>query len=930
MPLLNALASKLMPRAAMAAFLFLSALPGLSFAQLPSAQQVQQAQQAIQSGMPITPDMIDAATQQFPGLEGLSPDQVREQSEDEERRKAEARAKEMLEIDEQFLEQEKEWVSRKDGHGSASRRRLEDRRFPAGLERFGEDFFRNADAAGLGPNAPALPEYQLSAGDEIRVSTWGRESRTTSVVLDNEGMFHYPPLAPMRLAGLKFVEAEALVVAELQKIHGVKAAVSLGRLRSIRIMVLGEVNRPGSYVMPAGVTITSALFRSGGISEIGSMRNIEVRRSGKVVGTLDLYDMLLKGNSKGDIQLLPGDVLFVPLAAKQVAVHGMVKRPAIYELKGDVKALDGVKQAGGLLSNAFQGRLRLDRVQGNKRNIVLDVDMDQINAKSNVALVDGDILFVDKVLDKLDDAVFLKGNVNRPGRYQYKPGMTVRDLIPTLRDLRAETFFEYAHIQRPAPDDERPILLNFSLQDVFATGAHVPLEPRDTVVIYNRYQIVERPVVKASGMLRRPGAYPFRDAMTVSDLIILAGGLGDAHLPEAHLLRTLYEAESDSMYTQLLKVNLKNVLESKDSKANIELRPFDSLIVFPRSSFVLPKWVSVYGAVRKPGTFELAEGMGVRELISAAGGLTKNSFKLNVEVVRREIVGDSIMTREVIRLPLKDVLEGKSDFALMDGDGLYIREVVNAKEFTTITLAGEFAFPGKYEFTTGERLSSVIKRAGGFTDQAYLRGLVFIRKSVKEQQMLHAEEIGRRLEDQLQTRMQQTVEDSERARIRYALERRQSLVKAIREAPYLGRVVIRLDEKYKFEGTDWDITLEHGDSLYVGPYPNTVSVLGEVYSPTNIIYTKNTNTVGEALSKAGGVNNFGDYKNTFYIGPDGVVHSPGTTPWYMSFKWRHIEPGGSIIVPAKPPAKDYLEVVSKLTQILFQMAMTAGVIVALQ
>src|SRR5690606_4893762 len=143
-----------------------------------------------------------------------------------------------------------------------------------------------------------------------------------------------------------------------------------------------------------------------------------------------------------------------------------------------------------------------------------------------------------------------------------------------------------------------------------------------------------------------------------------------------------------------------------------------------------------------------------------------------------------------------------------------------------------------------------------------------------------------RLEDQLQTRMQQTVEDSERARIRYALERRQTLVKAIREAPYLGRVVINLDAKYKFEGTDWDITLEHGDSLYVGPYPNTVSVLGEVYSPTNIIFTRNTNTVGEALAKAGGVNNFGDYKNAFYVGPDGVVHSPGTTPWYMSFKWK--------------------------------------------
>lgn len=903
---------------------------GIVKAQSPTPQQVQQAQQAIQSGVPITPEMIDAAAQQFPGLEGLTPDDVKKRAEEEERRKSEARAKEAEQIDEQFLEQEKEWVSRKDGHGGAGARRTQDRRFPPGLERFGEDFFRNADAVGVGPNAPALPDYVLSPGDEIQVSTWGRESRTTSVFIDNEGMFHYPPLAPLRLAGMKFAAAQDRVVSEIQKMQGVTAALSLGRLRSIRIMVLGEAVRPGSYAMPAGATVTSALFRSGGISEIGSLRHIEVRRSGKVVATLDLYEMLLKGNNKGDIQLLPGDALFIPLAATQVAVHGMVKRPAIYELKGNVKALEAVELSGGLLSNAFKGRLRLDRVQGNKRNVVLDVDMDRVDVKSNVTLSDGDILYVDKVLDKLDDAVFLKGNVLRPGRYQYKPGMTVRDLIPSLRDLRGETFFEYSHIQRPAPDDERPILLNFSLAEVFSMGARVPLEPRDTVVIYNRYEIVERPVVKAAGMVRKPGQYSFREAMTVSDLIILAGGLGDAHLPEAHLLRSLYEAESDSMYTQLLKVNLKKVLESPGSDENLELRPFDSLIVFPRSSFVLPKWVSVYGAVRKQGTFELAQGMGIAELVSAAGGLTKNSFKLGVEVVRREIVGDSIMTREVIKLPLKDVLEGKSGFTLMDADGIYIREVVNAKEFTTISLNGEFAFPGKYEFTTGEKLSSVIRRAGGFTDQAYLRGLVFIRKSVKQQQMLHAEEIGRRLEDQLQTRLQQTVEPSEQARIRFALERRQTLVKAIREAPYLGRVVIRLDEKYKFAGTDWDITLEHGDSLYVGAFPNTVSILGEVYSPTNIIYTSSSNTVGEALAKAGGVNNFGDYKNTFYVGPDGIVHTPGTTPWYASFKWKSIEPGGSIIVPAKPPAKDYIEVVAKLTQILFQMAMTAGVIVALQ
>lgn len=905
-------------------------------AQTPTPQQIQQ---AVQSGaLQVTPEMIDAAKSQMPSevqRSDLTP-------EEEERRKSEAAFREQQQklIDETLLEQEKEWVSRRAGYRAYGDDDSASRRFPKGLRRFGHDFFRTNDAIGLGPNAPALPDYILSPGDEILVSTWGADNRSASVVLDKEGMFHFRPLSPIRLGGMRFAAAQQLVISEIEKIHGVTAAVTLGRLRSIRVMVLGEVNAPGSFAVPAGATVTSALFRSGGVTSIGSLRNIQVRRANKVVARLDLYEMMLTGNSQGDIQLLPGDIIFVPLSGPQIAVHGMVKRPAIYEMKvasgpppaapaKPLKALEAVELAGGLRSNAFKGRMQLDRVQGNRRNIVLDVELDKVNARSNVTLEDGDILFVDKVLDRVDEAVWLRGNVHRPGRYQYKPGMTVGDLITSLKDLRPETFFEYAHIQRPALDDERPTLLSFNLNEVLAMGARVPLEPRDTVVIYNRYEVVERPVVKAAGVVRRPGTFPYRDAMTVSDLIILAGGLGDAYLPEAHLLRTLYAAENDSLYTQLIKINLRNVLEKNSATDNVTLRAFDSLIVFPRRNFVLPKWVKVSGAVHNPGVFQLADGMGIPELLNAAGGLTKNSFRLNVEVVRRTVEADSVMVRSVKTLRLNDVLEGKAEFELQDADAVYVREVVNAREFTTVKLQGEFNFPGSYEFTTGEKLSSVIRRAGGFTDQAYLRGLVFIRQSVKEQQLQHAEEIGRRLEDQLQTRLQQTTESNEQARIRYALERRQTLLEAIRKGPYLGRVVVKVDRDFRFEGTHWDITLEDGDSLYVGPFPNTVSVLGEVYSPTNIIYTPSSNTVGEALAKAGGVNGFGDYKNTFYVAPDGVVHTPGTMPWYMSFKWKSIEPGGSIIVPAKPPAKDYLEIIAKTTQVLFQMAITVGVVTTL-
>jgi polysaccharide export outer membrane protein len=375
----------------------------------------------------------------------------------------------------------------------------------------------------------------------------------------------------------------------------------------------------------------------------------------------------------------------------------------------------------------------------------------------------------------------------------------------------------------------------------------------------------------------------------------------------------------------LIHVNLKSVLENPVGEENLELKPFDALTVFPRSDFQLDKFVGIYGSVRNEGLYPLSEGMGLPELIKAAGGFTKNSFKLTVEVARRTVIQDSVFVRQVLKVGLKDLLDGKANFVLQDGDRMYIREVVNSREYTSIILEGEFNFPGRYEFMPGEKLSSVIQRAGGFTKQAYLRGAVFLRESVKAQQLSHAEEIGRRLESQLQARLQQAKEENERAGILVALQRRQQLLGEIQRAPYLGRVVVQVDRKMKFANTDWDLELENGDVLKIGPNVSTVSVLGEVSSPTTLIYTSKTRRVGQILSKAGGVNTYGDYKETFYVAPDGSISTPRSTPWYSSFKCKNVEPGGTVIVPLKPPSKDYLEVWAKATQILYQLAISVGV-----
>lgn len=796
--------------------------------------------------------------------------------------------------------------------------------FPPKLKRFGADFFSNPNNAGMGTaGAPALPDYILSPGDEIQIYTWGRENQSQTAAIDNEGMFHYPPLPPMRLAGMKFSDAQEMLIREIQKINGMKASVGLGKLKSIRIFVLGEVKSPGSYVLSAGATLTSALFQSGGIRDIGSLRAIQLKRNGRHVATLDLYEMLLNGNNRTDQQLLPGDVIFVPVAPIQVAATGMVKRPGIYEVKPGTKVLDVLGLAGGLSSNAFKGRVRLDRVENHKRKVVLDVDMEKVGPGANAIVQDGDTLNVEEVLAKEYDVVYLRGNVNRPGRYEFKKGMTIKDLIPSVRDLKSETFFNYGHIKRSTEDEQRALLLPFSLKDIFEGKGEVPLMPRDTVIVYSRFDIMDQPEVKITGTVRKPGRYPFVDEMKVSDLIIAGGGLTeDAYLPEAHLIRVLKAGESDSLFSTLLKVNLANLIETPADTNNLELRPSDSLIIFPRENFILPKYVNVSGAVKTPGKYQLTQNMGLPELISQAEGLTKTTYTLNVEVVRKSILNDSAVERKIFQLNLKEILAGRASFDLQDGDAVYIRDVVDRQGRIVVSLAGELNFPGKYEVAKNERLSSVIRRAGGFTDASYLRGIVFIRKAVKERQLRAIDEIGRKLASETENMLAQTTNEKDRATIQTAISQRRALLEEAKTAPYLGRVVIRMDRELSFAGTDEDIVMGEEDSLFIPARQSTISILGEVFSPTNVVVGSRTSTIKRCLNQAGGVNEYGDAGNIYYIQPDGIILTPKNTTF---FAWHKVEPGGTIVVPPRGPKKDYLDAMAKITQIIYQIAISVGV-----
>jgi protein involved in polysaccharide export with SLBB domain len=427
---------------------------------------------------------------------------------------------------------------------------------------------------------------------------------------------------------------------------GTQISVTMGQLRKIRVFVLGDVNRPGSYVVSSLATMSSALYRSGGISPIGSMRNIQLKRQGEVAATLDLYDLLLRGDTSSDLRLQPGDVLFVPPIGDTVGVGGEVKRPAIYEMRGDATAGIALDLAGGLSADAFPEAARLERIDSSRQRVVLSLNL--ANAPGRAEPVKGgDTLIVPRVLPDIRDSVVLEGHVQRPRPVEWRPGMRLTDLIPSAMELLPGADASYVMIRRENPTDRTIEVVSADLSAALAnpTGPdNIALRERDTVhvfsLVFGRQRVIE-PIldelklqarfgepyeeVSVSGYVRAPGAYPLESDMRVSDLI-RAGGemLEGAYGVEAELTR--YSViEGEFRTTQILDVDLDAVLAG-DVSADIVLMPHDTLNIS-----LVPDWesswsVTLDGEITFPGEYQVRRGDTLTEVLARAGGLTDQAF----------------------------------------------------------------------------------------------------------------------------------------------------------------------------------------------------------------------------------------------------------------------------------------------------------------
>jgi len=655
-----------------------------------------------------------------------------------------------------------------------------------GLRPFGYDLFRQSRRRfESGLDSPVPADYVIGPGDTINVQLFGNENMEYFLAVSREGTISFPEIGPLSVSGLSFEQMRTLINTRVeQQMIGVQASITLGELRSIQVFVLGDVERPGSYTVTGLAAISNALFASGGITPIGSLRNIALRRDGNTVATLDLYEFLLRGDTRSDIRVQPGDAIFVPPVGPTVAVHGEVRRPAIYEVRNEQTVADILTLAGGMNSNANRSRVKLERVVPNRGTTVQDIDLGTNEAQSVVR--DGDVLRVQPNLDQFENSVRLAGNVFQPGVSQWFEGMRLRDLIPSPELVKRMTDLNYLLIRREvAPNVDVEILsADLALAWQQPTGtANVLLRPRDTVYVFSveegRQDVVSVlvdeleaqappntpvPIARVGGQVRAPGEYPLEPGMRISDLLRAGGGMSDAaYATDAELTR--YEViDGEYRETEIITVNLAGLVRG-DQTADVALAPYDFLSIKEVSRWRGEEAVSLGGEVVFPGRYSIRRGETLSSVLERAGGLTDLAFpegsvftrvelrereRRQIEVlasrVERDLAaisiadpnaagtlatGQALVTQLRSSVPtgrwairLDEIIAGReeADIVLKGGDELLVPD-----QRQEVTVLGEVQYATSHVFARGLSRDDYIDRSGGLSQRADKKRIYVVR-----------------------------------------------------------------------------------------------------------------------------------------------------------------------------------------------------------
>ena len=783
---------------------------------------------------------------------------------------------------------------------------------PPAVQRFGMEVFENGtrDLQSIPMDLPVGPDYVLGSGDGVSINLWGGVSRRFYQVVDHQGRLNLPEAGPVLVAGKSLAEVQELVQKTLRtQFRDVSADISLSRLRSIRVYVVGDVVRPGAYDIGSLSTPLNALFAAGGPTGRGSLRILQHYRGNQLVQDVDVYDLLLHGVKGNIARLDDGDTVLAPPLGGEVTVEGMVRRPAIYELKDEKTLSDALELAGGLLPTATLRHVEVQRVIAHQKETMLSLDVPSDDNSEEVTkqlesfkIQDGDKIRIFPIAPYNQDAVYLEGHVIRPGKYSYKQGMRVTDLIGSYKDLLPEPALQYGEIIRLSLPDYRPVVQSFSVAEALADPKNATeLDPLDTVQIFGRYDFENPPTVSVLGDVRAPGTYRTSGDIHLSDAIHLAGGLNpDAQTEDAQVFRFMPDST-----LKILNVKLNTALEGSPTD-NIMLTSRDRVLIHKNAAAADPATVLVKGDVERPGRYPLTAQMTVSDLIGAAGGLKQSADLQTADLTHYIWKDDKQVSGDEQRISLAKAMSGDpgSNEVLNNGDVLSIRQVPGWEDLgASIVVRGEVVHPGTYGIKPGERLSSVLARAGGFSPNAYPYGAVLVRREVQKLEMRSYAELVQRVREQqtnLQLTATSTTDPDQKLSAESALTQWQTTLDNLVSSPPTGRVTIQVSQDVRaWANSSRDITVRAGDILVVPKRPSYVLVQGQVYGPTAVAYRPGK-SARWYLTQAGGTTNMANKRATFVIRANGTVISNHSGSWVSGDSLGvSLQPGDMVVVPEK-------------------------------
>ena len=792
------------------------------------------------------------------------------------------------------------------------------------LKPFGYSLFAGEPTSFMPNESAAVPDtYLVGPGDQLNINFYGKESESFDVTVDREGRISIPDLTPVQVAGLTFAEVKALINAKVeQEVIGVKAFVSLGQLRSMRILVLGEAYKPGSYSVSSLTTVSHALFVSGGVSDIASLRNIQVKRAGKVVSNFDLYDLLIKGDSSKDIVLKPGDVVFVPSVGSQVTVEGLVKRPAIFELKQGETAKQLLNMAGGLKPEAYAKNVVVERFN-NQRKEILSVDF----SKSNINYIpqDGDRVRFNSVSSQYENSISLIGAVARPGNYQWYQGKRISDVLKSVRgDLLPQADLSYGLLIRETNINGDIEAHQFDVAQAIIKNAdnNLALKANDKIIIFSRFE--EKEIEKTA-----------LENMALSQ-----------EQQEQQLKAEQWYEFKQKEFEKYIGINQKeeiitesgqaltiaDISKRKVNEQSQELKAEDYAF-FSRHNLLLPiieklkqqasiaqamQLVEINGNVTYPGIYPLTVSGEVADLVTAAGGLLESAYTKQAEITRI-VLGDASQV-EHVRFDLESALKGESqnNITLRSKDSINIFSIPNWQENVKVQLKGELKFPGTYTIRRGETLTDLLKRAGGFSDFAEQNAAIFTRVSIKEQEQQQLARLSTELRRDIASKsFQNSVSGNT-----LSYDEMDKLLNDLASVEAVGRLVIDLP---LIVNNQQNLVLQNGDTLYVPSKRDSISIIGEVNYSTSHLYKAGV-SVDDYIDLSGGLKERAAEDRIYIIKANGSVEIPNTGGWFAANNANQLEPGDTIVVPMDAGHMDKLTLWSTATQILYQLGVAVAAI----